>query len=268
MFGHENIPRYGLIINPLTNTTLKVNRGKHFRAPTTNDLFWPDDGFTIGNQNLKPETGWHTDVTLEQQFTNNIFMTVSYFDWDLKDKINWAEDPSQPTAWPGFNYWTPSNVDSYDAKGMELGTKIGPFFNSILALNYTYLDAEEKRKGYAVRQSLYTPNHQFKGDLTYWHDSGLTVTATARYMDKRPYYDGYNTGNEATEMLPSYWTMDIKIEQRLFDHWILSLQGNNLFDKGYVTYLANFKDQTTATTTLEGYPGAERSVFFSVAYEY
>jgi len=267
MFGHENIPRYGLIINPLTNTTVKINRGKHFRAPTPNDLFWPDDGLSKGNPNLKPETGWHTDVTLEQQFTNNIFMTVSYFDWDLKDKINWAEDPNQPSAWPGYNYFIPSNVDSYDAKGMELGTKIGPFFNSILSFNYTYLDAEEKRKGYAVRQALYSPNHQFKGEITYWHDSGLTVTTTVRYTDKRPYY-GTTTGNVPEEYLPAYWTTDLKIEQRLLDHWILSLQGNNLFDKGYVTYLTDFTDQNTGTTTLSGYPGAGRSVFFSAAYEY
>jgi len=268
MFGHESIPRYGLIINPVTNTTLKFNRGKHFRAPTLNDLFWPDDGWMKGNPNLKPETGWHTDATIEHTFSNNMFFTVSYFDWDLKDKINWAENPNEPTAFPPFNYWTPSNVDSYDAKGLEFGTKIGPFYNSILSLNYTYLDAEEKRKGYAVRQALYTPNHQFKGDLTYWHNSGLTVTATVRYMDKRPYYAGSNTGNEADEILPSYWTADIKFEQRLFGHWLFSLQGNNLFDKGYTTYLSNFKDQTTGITTVEGYPGAGRSFFFNVTYEY
>ncbi len=268
MFGHENIPRYGLIINPSVNTTLKLNRGKHFKAPTLNDLFWPDDGWTKGNPDLKPETGWHTDVTCEHQLTKNLFLTVSYFDWDLKDKISWAENPNQPTAFPPFNYWTPSNVDRYDAKGLEFGSKIGPFFSSTLAFNYTYLEAEEKRKGNAVRQAMYTPNHQFKGELTYWYDNGLTVTATARYMDKRPYYAGSNTGNEATEMLPSYWTMDIKIEKRLLDHWLLTLEGSNLFDKGYTTYLSNFKNQTTSQTTLEGYPGAGRSFFFTVAYEY
>lgn len=268
-FGHENIPRYGLIINPLTNTTLKMTRGKHFRAPTTNDLFWPDDGWTRGNPDLKPEKGWHTDITLEHDhFNNKLFLTLTYFDWDLENKINWAENTSFPTAIPGTFKWTPSNVDNYDAKGVEIGTKIGPFFNSILSLNYTYLDAEEKKKGYAVRQSLYTPNHQFKGDLTHWLNTGLTVTATVRYVGKRPFYEGANIGNVPDEFLPSYWTTDLKIEQRLFEHLILTLQGNNLFDKGYTTYLTNFQDQTTLTTTRERYPGAGLSVFFSVAYEY
>ncbi|HUU39559.1 MAG TPA: TonB-dependent receptor, partial [Desulfatiglandales bacterium] len=54
-FGNENLPRYGLIFNPLEETTIKLSHGKHFRAPTPNDLFWPDDGFTKGNPELRPE---------------------------------------------------------------------------------------------------------------------------------------------------------------------------------------------------------------------
>ena len=268
MFGHENIPRYGVILNPLEKTALKINRGKHFRAPTTNDLFWPDDGFSRGNPDLKPETGWHTDATLEQNFfEDKVFIAFTYFDWDLKDKINWAENPNFPNAYGG-SYWTPSNVDNYDANGWELGTRIGPFYHSTLSLSYTYLDAKEKKKGCAIRQALYTPNHQFKGDFTYWHNIGLTVTATVRYVDKRPYYAGANTGSTPDEMLPSYWTADLKIEQRLYKHWLFSLQGNNLFDKGYTTYLLNFQDQSTSVTSRQGYPGAGRSVFFSASYEY
>ncbi|MBU4258778.1 MAG: TonB-dependent receptor, partial [Proteobacteria bacterium] len=61
-----------------------------------------------------------------------------------------------------------------------------------------------------------------------------------------------------------YWTTDLKIEQRLFDHWIFSLQGNNLFDEQYGTYVADFKDENTR----EEYPGAGGSIFFSVSYEY
>jgi len=68
--------------------------------------------------------------------------------------------------------------------------------------------------------------------------------------------------------LDSYWTADLKVEQRLYDHWLLSLQGNNLFDRGYDTYLDSFKDQSTGKTTVEAFPGAGRSVFLRVTYEY
>ena len=68
--------------------------------------------------------------------------------------------------------------------------------------------------------------------------------------------------------LDSYWTTDLKAEQRLSDHWILSAQGTNLFDKGYDTYLTIFRNEDTGVTTVQGYPGVERSVFFSLRYEY
>ena len=265
-FGTENIPRYGLIINPLENTALKLNHGKHFKAPTPNDLFWPyeDWGFGMGaegNPNLKPEMGWHTDVTAEQSLIGNkLFLTLSYFHWDIDDKIRWVPDASF--------FYRPENLDSFNAEGWEIGAKIGPFYNLTLTLNYTYTDAEENKSGGVERQALYTPKNYFKSNLIYWFDHGLTLAATVRYMDERPGYYLNDTDTEPDYMLQSYWTTDLKIEQRLFDHWILSLQSNNLFDKGYDTYVENFTNQSTGVTTMEGYPGAGRSVFFSVSYEY
>ncbi len=264
-FGYENLPRFGLIVNPFENTALKFSRGKHFKAPTPNDLFWPyeDWGWGMGaegNPNLKPETGRHTDTTAEQSlFDDKTFITLTYFRWDIEDKIRWVPDASF--------FYRPQNLDSYEADGWELGTKIGPFYNMILALYYTNTDAKENRKGGAKRQALYTPDDQFKADLTYWVGFGLSATGTARYVGERPGYYANDTDVNPTKTLPHYWTADLKIEQCLYDHWTLALHGNNLFDKGYETYVANFTD-STGTSTLSGYPGAGRSVFLSVSYQY
>ena len=265
-FGNENIPRYGLIINPLENTALKLNHGKHFKAPTPNDLFWPYEDWgggmgAEGNSDLKPETGWHTDITVEQILIDNkLFITLSYFNWDIDDKIRWAPD--------AFFFYRPENLDSYSAEGFEIGTVIGPFYNLTLSLNYSYTDAEENKATGFKRHALYTPNKYFKGNLTYWFDFGLTASATVRYMDERPGYYSSDTDTTPAHILKSYWTADLKIEHRLFEHWILSLEGNNLFDKEYDTYVENFTNQSTNVTTMEGYPGAGRSAFFSVSYEY
>jgi iron complex outermembrane receptor protein len=259
-FGTENFPLYGLIFNPWEDTALKLSHGKHFRAPTPNDLFWPEDPFSKGNPNLKPETGWHTDATIEQAFIDNrLFITLSYFHWDINDKIQWAPDSS----W----IWTPQNLDSYKGDGWEVGTKIGPFHNLSLTFNYTYTDAEEENQ-FVTRRAGYTPKHQFKGNMTYWCDFGLTATATVRYMGDRDDYGNDKTITSPTNTLNSYWTTDLKIKQRLYDHWLLALQGNNLFNKGYDTYLETFTDQNTGTTTIQGYPGSERSFFASIIYEY
>ncbi|MCF8068910.1 MAG: TonB-dependent receptor [Desulfobacterales bacterium] len=268
-FGSEDLPRFGLILNPFEHTALKFSHGKHFKAPTMNDLFWPDDGWTRGNPDLKAETGWHSDVTLEQSLlSDKLFFEATYFDWDIKDKINWAENPAFPTPVPGFNYWTPSNVDTYEAQGCEIGARIKPIHNTILSLSYTYTDATEELSGGTVRQAQYTARHLFKGDISYWFDFGLTATFIGRYVGSRPAF--YNTAQDefASYILDSYWTADLKLEQRLYDKWLIGLQGTNLFDTGYYTRLSNFQDQTSGLITREGFPGAERAVFCSLTYEY
>lgn len=281
-FGSESLPFFGLIINPLQTTALKVNHGKHFLAPTPNDLYWPADLYTKGNPNLKPETGWHTDVTLEQSFLNDkIFLTMSYFHWNVNDKIQWEPD--------ALGVWSPINLGSYKADGIEVGTRVGPFYDLTLALSYTYTDAEEKNREYTrqdygwppfppdflysmvKRRATYTPKHLFKGDLIYRTNWGLTVTATTRYTGNRIMYQTkYTTYPETTTLthtLKSYWTADLKVEQRLFKHWVLSLSGTNLFNKDYDTYLGTFYD-STGTGVICGYPGGGRSVFFNLAYEF
>ena len=118
----------------------------------------------------------------------------------------------------GVNYWTPSNVDTYKANGWEFGTRIRPFNNVSLNLSYTYTDAIEEKEDCARRQALYTPEHQFKGNLTYYSDFGMTITTTVRYMGDRAAYYANNSDNKPDYTLSSYWTTDLKIEQRLFDN--------------------------------------------------
>ncbi|MHB8138465.1 MAG: TonB-dependent receptor [Smithellaceae bacterium] len=283
-FGSENLPRFGIVINPFETTALKISHGKHFLAPTLNDLYWPADPYNKGNADLKPENGWHTDVTFEQSlFEDRLFMTISYFRWNVDDKIQWEPDSQ--------GVWSPINLAGYKADGVEAGLKIGPFYGLSLGLSYTYTNAQEENRDYTKqdygwppflppdfqysmvkRRATMTPENQFKGDLTYKSNFGLTATATARYVSDQIVYNTESTIYPDTQTvnytIGSHWTADLKIEQRLFKHWILSLSGYNLFDKKYDTRLQSFTDQTTFRTTMSGYPGAGRSVFASVAYEF
>ena len=263
-FGTENIPLWGLIVNPEEDTILKVSHGKHFLAPTPNDLFWPyeDYGFLSleGNSDLRPETGWHTDFTIEHTIVKNrAFASVSYAHWDVEGKILWEPDSN-------FHY-SPVNLDSFKANIIEVGVKLGPFRNMIFSFDFTYTDAEEENE-FVTRQATYVAKSHVKSGFTYWTDFGLTVSTTIRHTGKRPYYGSDKTIIVPTATLNSYWTMDLKLEQYFFEHWVFSLVGTNLFDEEYDTYFDPFTDQTTSETELVGYPGAGRSVFFTVGYEF
>ncbi|MEN6621790.1 MAG: TonB-dependent receptor [Smithella sp.] len=284
-FGSEYLPLFGIVLNPLETTALKVSHGKHFLAPTPNDLYYPFiPGMGGGNPDLKPETGWHTDVTLEQSsFENKLFFTVSYFHWNVDDKIQWLPDSQ--------GAWSPINLANYKADGIETGLKIGPFYNLTMGLSYTYTNAEEETREYTKqdyitpdfqysmvnRRATMTPRNQFKADLTYKSSFGLTAMATARYVGDRVIYNTetttYPDTKTVTYTLDSYWTADLKLEQRLYKHWLLSLSVNNLFDKEYDVHLASFTDRGKSIadptrTVMASYPGAGRSVFAGVAYEF
>ncbi|MFA7684556.1 MAG: TonB-dependent receptor [Syntrophales bacterium] len=283
-FGSENLPFFGLIVNPWPNTALKINHGKHFLAPTPNDLYWPEDPYTKGNPDLKPETGWHSDITLEQSSLNDkIFATLSYFHWDVNDKIQWEPDSQ--------GIFSPVNLADYKAQGVEAGIKIGPCYNLTLGLSYTWLDADEKNRAYTrqdygwppfsppdfqyvmvKRRAAYTPEVLFKGDLTYQSDFGLTATATIRHVSDRLVYRTETTVYPDTRTviytLDSYWTMDLKAEQRFHGRYVFSLAVTNLANVDYDTHMGSFTDQNTWETSWCRYPGMGRSVFAGLSYEF
>lgn len=261
VFGVENVYRYGLVLNPTEKTAIKFNRGSHFKAPTMNDLFWPDTGNVKGNAALSPETGWHTDLTVEQLIGNNVFLTAGYFNWTVKNKIDWAEDAAQPSyVYDGtqYYYWVPTNLNEYEADGMELSADIKLQNNLKVSLDYTLTYAKEEKVGRAVRQATYTPKEQFRGMLTYETSEGLTVAPSFSYTSKRPYY-GTSLTDEPDEILSSYWVMDLKVSKRLDDHFVAFFTVNNLLDEQYVTRL---------DPSRYPYPGTERSFLLGLTYSY
>ena len=46
-------------------TSYSIHYTKLYEAPSFNDLYWPDDGFTVGNAALKAERGWSAELGAE-----------------------------------------------------------------------------------------------------------------------------------------------------------------------------------------------------------
>jgi iron complex outermembrane receptor protein len=265
-FGTEYVPRYGIVISPYENMAIKLNYGHHYNAPTPNALFWPYEDWgwgmgTQGNRNLRPETGKHSDAGIEQGlFNDNLFVNITYFKWDIKDKISWIPDASF--------FYTPQNLDRYKSRGWEIGLEARPLYNLTFSLAYTFTDAEEEISGGVARQALYTSDSYFKSGIKYFNDAGFNASATIRYTGERPAYYALNNDSEPSVTLASYYTIDLKLEKKFLDKWFLSLQCNNLLDKEYDTYIESFRDHESGVTSMEGYPGEGRSFLFRVSYRY
>jgi outer membrane receptor protein involved in Fe transport len=60
----------------------------------------------------------------------------------------------------------------------------------------------------------------------------------------------------------------MQLVQQVKEHIYITLLGTNLFDEEYETFLDSFMDYSTFTTTVQGYPGAGRSIFAKLEYRY
>ncbi len=152
----DNHELYGLEASPLfssglwiakTMTKLKGSFGRGFRAPTFNQLFFPN----FGVPTLSPETSWNWDAGLEQFYWDRRgSFSVMYFDNRTKNLI--------------LNLTKATNVGRARSQGVEFEHRIklldGLFFNT----NYTYTHAIDVS---TEKRLLRVPRHQGKFGLTY-----------------------------------------------------------------------------------------------------
>ena len=221
-------PKISLIFANASDYALNVNfhLSKSYRAPTFNDLYWPEDAYTVGNPDLKPEEGVSYDVGFGFQlpFLNNAQVSVNYFNSAIDDQIIWAMRASD-------SKWTPTNVEKSETTGFEsyLGLK---FFEEALKLdfNHTFMSAKDASGSTTDGNLLiYRPKHKLDINAGYLFDI-YEVNVNVQFMSKR-YVDVDNTA-----YLPdlTLWNANFSVKPKFFDvSWMFRIDLNNLFDKSY-----------------------------------
>ena len=237
-------PKVSLMLANSSPYALNLNFhiSKSYRAPTFNDLYWPFDGYTVGNPDLKPEKGMNYEagygITLP--FLNNTQVNMNYFFSKLEDQIIWT---------PNAAYiWTPMNVDKSNTSGLEtfIGTK---FFGDIvnLEITHTYMDARDKSGGDNDGKLLiYRPYHKadINAGLSY---SKFSFNVNYQYLSKRY----VNTTNTSILGDVSLWNANIGYNPQLLGiKWAARFDMNNIFDKNY--------------RMSDGYPTPGREVRFTI----
>jgi len=187
-FDAEFSPKLSLIFANKGGFSLSTDYGQSYRAPSFNDLYWPDDGYTKGNPDLKPEKGKNFDVGMSYGLNTlgMLNLKVNYFYSDMKDKIVWA-----PRA-TDF-YWVPSNVAKSISKGVESYISWEPLGKFVkLELNHTYLDARDKSEG-ATKDKLliYRPYNKMDVNLHFAYHI-FEINVNHQWLSKR-YIDTANT---------------------------------------------------------------------------
>ncbi len=209
-----------------TDTKLRASYSTGFRAPSMNELFFPN----FGNPNLGPEKSQSMDVGIDQYFLSKQLKVTGGFFWNhYRNLIITTFDPTFCAPFSTFGF-CPQQLGEASTKGWEAG------------LSYTYSSDRQFLKGMVV-QAQYTntltrdleahtrlprwPTDQWSASVSYQPIDPLWITVIGRYVGSR-----FNTTGEQQNL-------------RAFDVWSLAvtydvtkrmqayLRAENLFNEKY-----------------------------------
>ena len=185
-----------------TGTKLRASYATGFRAPTINELFFPD----FGNPNLQPEKSQSLDVGVDQSlFQKRLTMSVGYFWNRFRQLITPVFDPVGCAGFTTFGFCA-QNIGSAKTQGWETSLKWVlvqdmPFIKELdFQGQYTYTLTRDLMTGDRLPR---WPVHQGSAMLSYQPISPLVITLSLRYVGSR-----FNTtGNR--EPLPDFHILNM-----------------------------------------------------------
>lgn len=226
IYGDAVSPRLGLRYWFNDYVSARASAGRGFRAPTFDELYWPDDGFGgHGNPDLKPEYCWTYEAGPVFRYKNKLKAEMVYFFSDYDDLIS---------------EWPPENVASATVRGLEVAVDAAPVpslpgFGASVSGNY--LMTEDKEKG---EQLDYRPVHTEFAELRYRHDFGggafaVTPSVSTELVGRQQYtvYDPI-TYEESKAWLPAYALLGARLAFRAY-YAEFYVGGKNLTDETYQT---------------------------------
>ncbi|KTC50258.1 TonB-dependent receptor [Pseudomonas fluorescens ABAC62] len=204
-------------INPGNDLLLSYSEG--FRAPTFNDLYYPDEyGFKNSNPNLKPETSKSYEVQWRSQLSDTSRLEASLYRIDIQDAIVFGSDG-------------PSNVSSARINGFEAALK-QELFGWQGSLGLAVIDPRDRESGHTLARRA---RRTLSLDLDRQFDR-LSVGAGWQAVSSS--YDDLQ--NQQT--LPGYGLLGLRSSWALSPEVALSLKVDNVLDKSYARARYSYND--------------------------
>ena len=241
-----------------------ASRGTAFKAPTTNDLFWPHSSYPnsdwstgdpltypgtcgpllatpcsvdeSGNSGVKPERSKTTELSLRYQ--GDISIAANLYETRINDLIQWD------TRFDGVGsaytqYWYPNNVKEALMRGLEISfnKKIHAWsfdghYTRLLATDVNRAEQLDRRPKNSASISV---THS-RADLT----TGIELVMASDRLD-----------NSGTSSLAGYGVVNLKSTYALSREWSVHARIENILDKSYT--LATYAGNNYATPGPSGY---------------
>ena len=235
-FGIEVSPSWAVAI-PLERwgVTLRGSYSEGFRAPSFNELYFPD----FGNPNLNPEISSEYDGGITKTFGERVSFTATYFSRRVHDLI--VAEPC--TTFPGCI--EAANAGRVDTQGVELVPALQLMRGLAFSGNLTYIDETHVSSSPDIRP-LRVPKWAAFALLTYAHkalwSSDDAVSANLAY-----YFVGDRDDiNQLTAMIQNHaaynrfdltMSYDAGIPWRLIRDEQVYVRVQNMLDRHYAEVL-------------------------------
>ena len=204
-----------LPLNPDNDLLLSYSEG--FRAPTSNDLYYPDTKYS--NPNLQPETSKSYELQWRSQLSDSTRLEASLYRTDLRDAII-LDSASKP-----------QNVASARINGFEAALK-QELFGWQGNLGLSLIDPRDRESGHTLARRA---RRTLSLDLDRQFDR-LGVGASWQAISSS--YDAQDN----TQRLGGYALLGLRSSWALNREVALSLKVDNLLDKSFARAMYSYDD--------------------------
>ena len=219
-FGGQNSWSGTLTLPVNLDNDLLLSYSEGFRAPTFNDLYYPDEyGFKNSNPNLKPETSKSYEVQWRSQLSDTSRLEASLYRTDIQDAIVFGSDG-------------PQNVSSARINGFEAALK-QELFGWQGSLGLALIDPRDRDSGRTLaRRARRTVSLDLDRQFDQFGVGASWQAVSSSYDDAK---------NQ--QPLAGYGLLGLRASWTLNREVTLSMKLDNLLDKAYSRALYQYQGQ-------------------------
>ncbi len=212
VYDNQTTGKLGWGMDVAPGWSVRAVAGTAFRAPTFNDLYFPN----FGIDTLQPERSRSVEAGVNYQAGQTSVSTTAYYN-KVSDLIGYQPDPNQCP--PGFNFGCAGNTGRALLQGITLqGLQQVGNFQFTLALDW--LNAKDRDTGQTLnRRAANQQTFAVDYNVGPWQLGG-----TALRVGQRP---------DAGVLLPAYALLNLNARWRFERFWQVEGRLQNAFDKDY-----------------------------------
>ncbi|NWD80158.1 TonB-dependent receptor [Pseudomonas reactans] len=219
-FGGQNSWSGTLTLPINSDNDLLLSYSEGFRAPTFNDLYYPDEyGFKNSNPDLKPETSKSYEMQWRSQLSDTSRLEASLYRTDIQDAIVFGSDG-------------PQNVSSARINGFEAALK-QELFGWQSSLGLAMIDPRDRDSGHTLaRRARRTMSLDLDRQFDQFGVGASWQAVSSSYDDPK---------NE--QPLGGYGLLGLRASWAVNREITLNMKVDNLLDKAYSRALYQYQGQ-------------------------